>query len=193
MVLSSFCLRGKVFAVRRNGVRRGVQCGRQSSRLDCDCFVNVWQRCLQRCKVFEAIKAASNAGSWVLLKCCGGSVQAMKSCSQYRCALCPMRLGTVSRNVHLAIKWLSELVRVSEPWVDASSASRPFCEEKKLYGMNPQQNFRLFLTMEFNPRTGDGRTGICHIDWREDTRQFDPPLPRLRLRATFRSPGPAMA
>eukprot|EP00439_Symbiodinium_sp_Y106_P030402 s829_g3.t1 len=52
----------------------------------------------------KAIKAASNAGSWVLLK-----------------------------NVHLAIKWLSEL-------------------EKKLYGMNPQQNFRLFLTMEFNPR-----------------------------------------
>lgn len=52
----------------------------------------------------KAIKAASNAGSWVLLK-----------------------------NVHLAIKWLSEL-------------------EKKLYSMNPQQNFRLFLTMEFNPR-----------------------------------------
>ena len=52
----------------------------------------------------KAIKAASNAGTWVLLK-----------------------------NVHLAINWLSEL-------------------EKKLYGMNPQQNFRLFLTMEFNPR-----------------------------------------
>lgn len=52
----------------------------------------------------QAIKAASNGGTWVLLK-----------------------------NVHLAIKWLTEL-------------------EKKLYGMNPQQNFRLFLTMEFNPK-----------------------------------------
>ncbi|CAK0878751.1 unnamed protein product [Prorocentrum cordatum] len=52
----------------------------------------------------KGIAAASKDGSWVLLK-----------------------------NVHLAIKWLSEL-------------------EKKLYGMNPQQNFRLFLTMEFNPK-----------------------------------------
>eukprot|EP00931_Biecheleriopsis_adriatica_P034702 TRINITY_DN20021_c0_g5_i1.p1 TRINITY_DN20021_c0_g5~~TRINITY_DN20021_c0_g5_i1.p1 ORF type:complete len:4603 (-),score=1119.02 TRINITY_DN20021_c0_g5_i1:34-13842(-) len=52
----------------------------------------------------KAIKAASNAGTWVLLK-----------------------------NVHLAINWLTEL-------------------EKKLYSMNPQQDFRLFLTMEFNPR-----------------------------------------
>ena len=110
------------------------------------------QRGLQRWQVFEAIKAASNAGSWVLLKCCGGSVQAMKSCSHYRCALCPKRLVTASRNVHLAIKWLSELVSISEFSGDASSASRPCCKEKKLYGMNPQQNFRLFLTMEFNPR-----------------------------------------
>ncbi|CAJ1456967.1 unnamed protein product, partial [Effrenium voratum] len=52
----------------------------------------------------QAIRAASNAGTWVLLK-----------------------------NVHLAINWLTEL-------------------EKKLYSMHPQQNFRLFLTMEFNPR-----------------------------------------
>jgi len=52
----------------------------------------------------KAIRAASNAGTWVLLK-----------------------------NVHLAINWLTEL-------------------EKKLYSMHPQQNFRLFLTMEFNPR-----------------------------------------
>lgn len=52
----------------------------------------------------KAIKAASNSGTWVLLK-----------------------------NVHLAIRWLSEL-------------------EKKLYGMNAQKDFRLFLTMEFNPR-----------------------------------------
>uniref|UniRef100_A0A7S4VS10 Dynein heavy chain n=1 Tax=Alexandrium monilatum TaxID=311494 RepID=A0A7S4VS10_9DINO len=37
------------------------------------------------------------------------------------------------KNVHLAIKWLIEL-------------------EKKLYSMNPSQNFRLFLTLEFNPR-----------------------------------------
>eukprot|EP00927_Polykrikos_kofoidii_P026243 TRINITY_DN23401_c0_g4_i1.p1 TRINITY_DN23401_c0_g4~~TRINITY_DN23401_c0_g4_i1.p1 ORF type:complete len:2209 (-),score=513.79 TRINITY_DN23401_c0_g4_i1:103-6207(-) len=37
------------------------------------------------------------------------------------------------KNVHLAIKWLGEL-------------------EKKLYGSNPSPNFRLFLTMEFNPR-----------------------------------------
>jgi len=37
------------------------------------------------------------------------------------------------KNVHLAIKWLHEL-------------------EKKPYGMNPQQNFRLFLTLEFNPK-----------------------------------------
>jgi len=52
----------------------------------------------------KAIMAGSKAGTWVLLK-----------------------------NVHLAIKWLTEL-------------------EKKLYGMNPHQNFRLFLTMEFNPK-----------------------------------------
>jgi len=52
----------------------------------------------------KAIAASSKSGTWVLLK-----------------------------NVHLAIKWLTEL-------------------EKKLYGMNPHQNFRLFLTMEFNPR-----------------------------------------
>merc|ERR1719362_808182 len=52
----------------------------------------------------KAIASCSKSGTWVLLK-----------------------------NVHLAIKWLSEL-------------------EKKLYSMNPQQNCRLFLTMEFNPR-----------------------------------------
>ena len=153
----------------------------------------LWRRCLQRWQVFEAIKAASNAGSWVLLKRCGGSVQAMKSCSHYRCAKRAQNgfLSRVSRNVHLAIKWLSELVRVSEPSGDASSASLLLCKEKKLYGMNPQQNFRLFLTMEFNPRTGETQTGICRLESREDTSQFDPPLPCLRLRATFRSRGPA--
>merc|ERR1719191_899341 len=37
------------------------------------------------------------------------------------------------KNVHLAIKWLHDL-------------------EKKLYGMNSHADFRLFLTLEFNPR-----------------------------------------
>lgn len=37
------------------------------------------------------------------------------------------------KNVHLAVEWLSDF-------------------EKKLYTMNPHQNFRLFLTMEFNPK-----------------------------------------
>jgi len=52
----------------------------------------------------KAIVASTKSGTWVMLK-----------------------------NVHLAIKWLTEL-------------------EKKLYSMNPHQNFRLFLTMEFNPK-----------------------------------------
>ena len=80
----------------------------------------------------KAIKAASNAGTWVLLK-----------------------------NVHLAISWLSEL-------------------EKNLYGMNPQQNFRLFLTMEFNPRIPPNLIRLSRVY------VFEPPSGlRASLRRSF--------
>lgn len=52
----------------------------------------------------KSIASALKSGQWVLLK-----------------------------NVHLAVKWLTEL-------------------EKKLYGANPSPTFRLFLTMEFSPK-----------------------------------------
>lgn len=37
------------------------------------------------------------------------------------------------KNVHLATSWLNDF-------------------EKKLFALNPHQNFRIFLTMEFNPK-----------------------------------------
>merc|ERR1719473_476266 len=45
------------------------------------------------------------------------------------------KLGTwvLLKNVHLSIDWLNDL-------------------EKRFYGMNPKDEFRLFLTMEFSPR-----------------------------------------
>ena len=76
----------------------------------------------------------------------------------------------------------------------ASEASLrwPRKKEKKLYGMNPQQNFRLFLTMEFNPRTcafgfSNRRPGALCNALAQDSGEPHPVVEGLRLRATVGS------